>query len=66
MKVKIEWHGLRDMGATPVQLDAYSNTDPLNIYMIGENLYTVSGAVSGEYDAQGVLDMLDALNDPDC
>lgn len=65
MKIKIEWADLRNMGATAAQLETYSNTDPLAIYQVGENLYRVDGAVEGEYDAQGVLDLLDSLGGED-
>ena len=59
MKNRIEWHDLRNMGATESQLDTYSNSDPLDIVQIDENTYRVSGVVDAETDAQGVLELLD-------
>lgn len=61
MKTRIEFAALAAMGATPAQLDVYSNTDPLDIYKIGDDLYKVTGAIAGEYTAAGVLEILDVL-----
>jgi hypothetical protein len=66
MRVKIEFAELQAMGATRAQLDTYSNSDPLVIYQTSEEKYTISGIVEAETDANGVLDILDALADPDC
>lgn len=63
MKVRIEWNDLRAIGATAAQLETYSNSDPLEIFQIGADVYKVSGIVEEETDAQGVLDSLDALRE---
>ena len=62
---KIEWGELERMGATERQIEAYNESDPLNIYlneMTGE--YSMTGIIERRgMTAQDVLDELDSLRD---
>lgn len=59
---RIELMDLWRMDATPQQLNAYSRSD-LTIFQVGECTFRVQvlGDTLGEYDAQGVLALLDEL-----
>lgn len=60
-KIRIEYRQLRAMGATASQLDAYSNTDPLNIYET-DGVYSMRGCIDADdLTAADVLDYLDSL-----
>lgn len=62
---KIELRELKRMGATERQIEAYNESDPLNIYlneMTGE--YSMKGIIERRgMTAQDVLDELDDLRD---
>lgn len=62
---KIELRELEIMGATPRQIEAYNETDPLSIYLNEETEeYSMKGIDErGGMTAQDVLDMLDSLRD---
>lgn len=62
---KIELRELEIMGATPRQIEAYNETDPLSIYLNEETEeYSMKGIEErGGMTAQDVLDMLDGLRD---
>lgn len=62
---KIELRELEYMGATPRQIEAYNETDPLSIYLNEETgEYSMKGIEDRrEMTAQDVLDMLDSLRD---
>lgn len=59
MKIRIEYAELSAMGATKAQLDAYSTSDPLNIYQIGDDIYSVTGIIDCLTNSAGVLELLD-------
>ena len=63
--MKIEWGELERMGATERQIEAYNESDPLNIYlneMTGE--YSMKGIIERRgMTARDVLDELDDLRD---
>ena len=61
MKKRIEYRQLQAMGATNEQLNVYSNTDPLDIYEMGDDLYLVTGCIYAKTDAHGVLDLLQEM-----
>ena len=64
MKTKIERSELERMGATDRQIEAYSETDPLNIYIDGTGKYSMDGVIEGSgMTAQEVLEALDGLRD---
>ena len=62
---RIELRELEYMGATPRQIEAYNETDPLSIYLNEETgEYSMKGIEERrEMTAQDVLDMLDSLRD---
>lgn len=62
---KIELRELEIMGATPRQIEAYNETDPLSIYLNEETEeYSMKGIEErGGMTARDVLDMLDSLRD---
>lgn len=62
MHNRIEMYDLLVLGATEKQIETYSNSDPLTIYQVGENLYQMSGIVDYLTDADGLLEMLDELS----
>ena len=66
MKIRIEYRDLVSMGANDEQLNTYSNTDPFSIFKTDENTYITTGVVECETDAQGILDLLTELANPDC
>ena len=60
---KIEVRELESIGATTRQIQAYSESDPLDIYCDG-SAYDVKGIVEAhKCSAQDVLKLLDALAD---
>lgn len=60
MKKKVEYQELERIGADERQLEAYSNTDPLEIYYdTNKCLYSMTGAIEeNNLTAQEVLDSL--------
>lgn len=62
MHNRIEMYDLLVLGATEKQIETYSNSDPLTIYQVGENLYQMSGIIDYLTDADGLLEMLDELS----
>lgn len=62
MHNRIEMYDLLVLGATEKQIETYSNSDPLTIYQVGENLYQMSGIVDYLTDADGLLEMLNELS----
>ena len=64
MRTKIERNELERMGATDRQIEAYSETAPLNIYIDGTGKYSMDGVIEGSgMTAQEVLEALDGLRD---
>jgi len=62
-KNRIEYRQLRAMGATDAQLEAYSNTDPLDIYEY-DGVYSMRGCIEAEnLTAADVLDYLSELSE---
>lgn len=60
--MKIEYRDLVAMGATKMQLETYSNTDPFTIRLDDDGTYSTTGAVEASgMTAEAVLELLDAL-----
>jgi len=54
MKKRIEYRELKIMGASKKALDFYSNSDPLNIYKVGDT-YRITGIIECECDSDAEL-----------
>lgn len=65
MKTKIESGQLESLGATPRQIEAYNETDPLTIYYDTESeKYSMVGAIEcADMSAQDLLDFLGEMRD---
>ena len=61
---KLEYAALAKLGATKEQLNIYSNTDPLDIYINDDGTYSVMGAIEAcEITESDLLGLLDSLGD---
>ena len=61
---KLEYAALAKLGATKEQLNIYSNTDPLDIYINGDGTYSVTGVIEArEITGSDLLGLLDSLGD---
>lgn len=63
---KVEYADLAKIGATKEQLNTYSSTDPLEIYLDDDGTYTIAGIVEARFiTAPALLALLDGLGDCD-
>ena len=61
---KLEYAALAKLGATKEQLNIYSNTDPLDIYINDDGTYSVTGAIEAcEITESDLLGLVDSLGD---